>query len=316
MALLLVCVSLLTGARLGGALASGSGLRHAALRVSPPASFPSVARWVDVKDGTSYTVRLQSPSGAINGLEARSGFLFTFTTPTGDQLAAGLPITKAADGSFAQSTPLDAQGAPTCAEGSLRLSANGGGAEPVVYTLVARFDQYALVAYAHLVYALADDKAGIVAVCSNSTAQGSTEQALDMFSGCTASDCVSPVDTAGPAVTAFESSVVSAARRGTAQAWQQVYPGVSRVMSAQYSSERFGAVIAGQTQRQGRITSITPANTSPQVQFDAAGQAYFTVTDAVALDKGGGNTTTVTVTSYYLLESGQWVFWFSMPVGS
>jgi hypothetical protein len=87
-------------------------------------------------------------------------------------------------------------------------------------------------------------------------------------------------------------------------------------MTAQYGGDRFGTLIAQQAQKKGRIKSITPSNSSPQVQFDAAGQAYFTVTDSVGLDKGGGNTSVVTVTSYYLLESGQWVFWFSMPVGS
>ena len=311
--LLLLSLSLLTGARLGGAVATGASQRHVALRVSPPASFPPVARWLDVKDGTAYTVRLTA--GVTFGLAARGGFLFTFTTPAGDQLAAGLPIAKQPDGSFSQSTPLDAAGAPTCAQGALGMSAKGGGVESVVYTLTARFDQYALVAYAHLVYAPSSDKAGASAVCSNQTGQGS-EQALDMFSGCTATDCVSPVDTAGPAVTAFESSVVSAAKQHTAQSWAQVYPGVSRVMSAQYSGDRFGAAIEGQVKQQGRITSITPAGTEPQVQFDTAGEAYFTVTDTVTLDKGSGNVTSVTVTSYYLLESGQWVFWFSMPLSS
>jgi hypothetical protein len=309
--LLLLCAALLTGARLSGAAAQSQ--RRVPLRVSPPVSLPAVARWSDLKDGTAYTVRLQERASASL---ATSGFLFTFTTPSGDQLVAGLPIAKLADGSLSQSGPVNpSTGALACLRGDLRLSKNGGGVEPIVYTLMSHFDQYALVAYAHLLFAPVSDKLGAAGVCGGQTGLGS-EQALDMFSGCTASDCTSPVDTAGQTVTSFEASVVSSAKQHNAQSWQPVWAGTSRVITAQYDSDRFGTLIEQQTQKLGRITAITPSTTSPQIQFDAAGQAYFSVTDTVTLDKGNGNTSSITITSYYLLESGQWVFWFSMPAGS
>jgi hypothetical protein len=312
--LLLLSAALLTGARLGGGVDASPSQSLVTLRVSPPAALPPLARWVDVHRGTSYTIAL--PASAPASLVAAGGFRFTFTTPTGDQLVAALPIAKQPDGSYTQSTPVNATtGALTCIRGILHLSQNGAGAEAIVYTLAARFDQYALVAYAHLVYASARDQVGAAGVCSGQTGQGS-EQAVDMSSGCTASACESPVETAGPTVTAFESSVVDAAKGGGPQSWKQPYAGSSRVITAQYDSERFGTLIEQQAQKHGRIKSITPTNASPQIQFDTAGQAYFAVTDAVELDKGSGNITKVTVTSYYLLESGQWVFWFSMPVGS
>jgi len=310
--LLLLCASLLTGARMGGAADTGFRQRHVALRVSPPASLPPVARWIDVNHGTSYTLALQTDAAASL---ARGGHGFTFTTPTGDQLMAALAIVKLPDGSYTQSTPTNtATGALSCAEGVLHPSKSSEGAQLVMYTLATHFDQYAMVAYAHLVYASARDRVGAAGVCAGQTGQGG-EQAFDMLSGCTASSCVSPVETAGPTVTAFESSVVGAAKQGNPQSWKQAYAGASRAITAQYGSDRFGTLIAQQAQKKGRITSITPSNASPQVQFDAAGQAYIIVTDSVKLDKGG-NTSNVTVTSYYLLESGQWVFWFSMPVGS
>jgi hypothetical protein len=276
-----------------------------------------VARWLDVKDGTSYTVELYvGPAAAAAARLATNFHRFTFTTPAGDQLLAELPIAQLADGSYTQSTPINpSTGTPSCLQGVLRLSKNGGGEEAIVYTLVAHFDQYALVAYAQLVYALASDKVGGPAVCAGQTGQAG-EQTLDMLSGCTASACTSPVDTAGPTVTAFETSVVTDAKRGTPQSWQQAWEGSSQVITAQYSSDRFGALIQQQAQKQGRITSITPTSAAQQVQFDITGQAYFSVTDKVGLDKGSGSTVVVTVTSYYLLQSGQWVFWFSMPVGS
>ncbi|HEU0026897.1 MAG TPA: hypothetical protein VFQ25_07250 [Ktedonobacterales bacterium] len=297
---------------MGGVADTGPSQHQVVLRVSPPSSLPQVARWIDVHHGTSYTLALQA--GASR--DAAGGYRFTFTTPAGDQLAASLPITKLPDGSYTQSTPVDTTtGALTCLKGILRVSKNSGGAQAIVYTLVTRFDQYAMVAYAHLVYALTRDEIGAAGVCSGLTGQGN-EQALDMLSGCAASGCTSPVDTAGPTVTAFESSVVGAAKQGESPSWKQIYAGTSRVMTAQYGGDRFGTLIEQQAQKKGRIKSITPSHSSPQIQFDAAGQAYFAVTDSVELDKGAGNTSVVTVTSYYLLESGQWVFWFSMPVGA
>jgi hypothetical protein len=314
--LLLVCASLLTGARLGGAAGAMPSQQRAALRVSPPSGLPPVARWIDVSHGTSYTVRLQSLAAPAGAVLASAGFRFTYTTPTGDQLVAALPIAKQADGTYTQSTPVDpTTGAPTCARGVLNLSKGSGGSLLIVYTLTARFDQYAMVAYAHLVYASTRDKLGATAVCAGQTGQAG-EQEVDMVSGCAADSCTSPVDSAGPTVTAFESSVVGAAKQHNPKSWQAVWKGASRALTAQYGSDRFGSLIEGQAQKKGHIKSITPSNVSPQVQFDSAGQAYFTVTDSVALDMGGGNTSTVTVTSYYLLESGQWVFWFSMPVQS
>lgn len=313
-ALLLLCAALLTGARLGSAADAAPSQPHVTLRVSPPTGLPPLARWVDVRNGASYTVAL--PTSAPASLVAAGGERFTFTTPTGDQLVAALPIAKQADGTYTQSTPVNTTtGALTCVQGVLHLSKGAGGAEAIVYTLATHFDQYALVAYAHLVYASARDKLGATGVCNGQTGQGG-EQAIDMLSGCTASACTSPVETAGPTVTEFESSVVGAAKSGGPQSWNQVYAGTSRVMSAQYGGDRFGTLIEQQAQKQGRIKSITPKTTSTQVEFDTAGQAYFIVTDTVELDKGGGNTANVSVTSYYLLESGQWVFWFSLPVGS
>lgn len=315
-ALLLICASLLTGARLGAATGNAPNQSRVALRVSPPANLPPVARWIDVTDGTSYTVALQATAIPVETQLASAGNRLTYTTPAGDQLVVALRIVKQADGTYSQSTPVDpASGIPTCVSGVLHQSKGNGGSIPIVYTLVTRFDQYAMVAYAHLVYAPARDKLGATAVCAGQTGQGN-EQEFDMLSGCTASGCTSPVDTAGPMVSGFESSVVGAAKQHNAKSWQAVYKGASRVMTAQYGGDRFGTLIEGQAQKKGHITSITPSTTPPQVQFDAAGQAYFIVTDAVALDQGGGKTSTVNVTSYYLLESGQWVFWFSMPVAS
>lgn len=311
--LLLLCASLLTGARLGGAAATGSSQRQVALRVAPPTGFPATARWIDVSNGTSFTLALQA--GAATSL-AVEGHRFTFTTPTGDQVQGALTIAKLADGSYTEPTPNSVPaGKLTCAKGVLHPSKATGGAQPVTYTLETHFDQYAMVAYAHIVYALARDAQGSAAVCAGQTGQGG-EQTFDMLSGCDTNTCASPVDTAGPTVTAYDSSVVGAATQGNAQSWKKVYTGVSRVIAAQYGGDRFGSAIAQQAQKKGRIKSITPTTTAPQVQFDSAGQAYFVVTDAVAMDKGGGATSTVNVTSYYLLESGQWAFWFSMPVGS
>jgi hypothetical protein len=307
--LLLAVATLLTGARLSDATSTG-GVHHFTFHVSPPSGLPPLARWVDVNHGTAYTVALQASQTFAKQVGAR----LTFTTPSGDQLVAALPITKLADGTYSQSTPINATQTPTCVQGVLLLSNNSGGEQSIVYTLLTHFDQYALVAYAHLVYAPASDKLGAAGVCGGQTGLGK-EQALDMLAGCDASSCSSPVDTAGPMVTGFESSVAQAAKQGTPQSWLPIYSGTSRVITGQYDDAGFAKVLSQQAQQKGHITSITPTTQAPQVQFSASGQAYFTVTDKVTLTKNG-NTSTVTVTSYYLLQSGQWVFWFSMPIGS
>ncbi|MDE3231103.1 MAG: hypothetical protein KGO05_14590, partial [Chloroflexota bacterium] len=272
--LLLLCASLLTGARLGVAETTVVSQRQVTLRVSPPTGFPTVARWLDVQNGTSFTLTLALQQGITTSV-AVEGHRFAFTTPTGDQLQGAINIAKLPDGSYTEPTPnTTPAGQLTCAHGVLNPSKGGGGAQPVTYTLDAHFDQYAMVAYAHIVYALARDAQGSKAVCSGQTGQAG-EQAFDMLSGCDANTCASPVDTAGPTVTAYESSVVGAAKQGNAQSWKQVYAGASRAITAQYGGDRFGTVIAQQAQKKGRIKSITPTNTAPQVQFDTAGQAYF-----------------------------------------
>jgi hypothetical protein len=62
----------------------------------------------------------------------------------------------------------------------------------------------------------------------------------------------------------------------------------------------------------GTITAIAPSSGQPSVRFDSGGQAYFTVVESVTYSHSGKSTTTQ-LTSYYLLEGGAWMFWFSEP---
>jgi hypothetical protein len=60
----------------------------------------------------------------------------------------------------------------------------------------------------------------------------------------------------------------------------------------------------------GKITAITPSPETVAVQTSPTGQTYFIVHSAVTFSLKG-QASTRTIASYYLLEGGQWRFWFS-----
>ncbi|WIG59481.1 MAG: hypothetical protein OJF49_002228 [Ktedonobacterales bacterium] len=294
--------------------ASGASLAAARasvlrMRAAPPTALPVVARWTDATNGTAYSVQLTDVANLKPGGITRAQF--TFTTPKGDQLAGVLLVAQLTDNSYVQSVGEAFSAARiTCAKGVLATSGSGG--QTIVYTFAAHFDQYALVAYAHLAYASAQDDKGISAVCGGQTGQpGETE--LDMLSGCDATTCTSPLDTAGPTVASYDAAMITAARGGGPAAWGPVYNASSQTLRGQYGADQFASVMSALVNKNGRITAITPVGGAPQTEFDAAGQGYFTITETVTVDHGGGKTTTATVTSYYLLEGGRWAFWFSQP---
>jgi len=49
---------------------------------------------------------------------------------------------------------------------------------------------------------------------------------------------------------------------------------------------------------------------APALRFTVGGEAFFAVDQQATLSQNGA-TTTRSLTSYYLFEGGQWLFWFS-----
>jgi hypothetical protein len=282
------------------------------VRASPPQE-PEVGRWVDPSDATAYVLRLRTAGPHPAGE-------FTFLLPNGDQLHGIAPLVAQPDGTSAQqaSSSLGA-----CAGGSLATPAlnasqaspagippekgRGGPktyAVPVVYALQSRVGPSGLVAYAGLSYALASDSGGVATVC------GGEPPTYQMASGCTSSTCTDVLATAGPTAGKHDDAVVQAAHANTVAGWEAVYQLTSRTLTGQYDDVAFANAMIAQVNSRGRITAISPIAGGPTVQFDSAGQAYFEVSQTVTLDHNG-TTTTQTVTSYYVLEGGAWMFWFS-----
>jgi hypothetical protein len=283
-------------------------------RATPPNALPPIARWQDIQNGTAYAVHVTSAAT----ISARGGNLFTFTAPSGDEVEGLVPLSQLPDQSYAQATSQSPAVLGGCQVGVLRASravtapagaAAASATQPVEFSLAARFDQYLLVAYAQVLYAPVSDKVAVSAVC-NGTVSAAGVTSLTMSAGCTASACGSPLDSAMTAPPGYEQAVVHAMKARGIAGWSAVWNLTARTVTAQYSQADFAALMNQLSDKVGAITAMTPTSGPPTIRFDSGGQAYFTLTENVTYTRGGTSTTTQ-ITSYYLLEGGQWRFWFS-----
>ena len=319
-ALLVIAVALSgAGTVRGAAAARALAPAHPWIgRASPPDTLPPLAHWQDIADGTAYALHVTG--GAAGFAVARGGNLFTFTTPTGDQIAALVPLVKLPDQSYVQTTSKDPATLGGCVGGSLLAGsqtsapnspAGANATQQVAVALQARFDQYLLVAYVHILYAPTSDQKATAAVCQGQAgAVGVTS--LEMAAGCGAAGCGSPLDDAMTAPPSYEQAMVQAMKARGLEGWSRVWALTSRAVTAQYSKAEFAALMNQLSDKAGTITAIAPASGPPAVRWDGGGQAYYTVVETVTYAHGGKSTTTK-LTSYYLLEGGAWMFWFSEP---
>jgi hypothetical protein len=281
------------------------------VRAIAPGQLPPVARWVDPTDQTAYALLLSAQ-------DRRQPGQFVFDLPSGNQLSGYVPLTQQPDGSYVQQS---SSAAGACVTGQLTLAQPKPGQIPVpspktaptspvpapsavVLHLQARLDPHALVVYVGISYAAQSDSQGVNRVCTQAPVD------YQVLSGCTFTNCTAPLDTAVPRASKHGSAVITATRTGASGDWQAVYNLTAHDLTGQYDANSFAAALNEQVSRKGHITSISPISSPPTVQYDAAGQAYFEVTQTVTLERNG-TTTTQQVTSYYLLEGGQWLFWFS-----
>ena len=298
-------------ARLVYGAAAASNRPIALGRASPPKAVPDVLRWDDPSDRTSYAVRLVESRTQIPGA-------FAFALPSGDAIQGTVPLQAQADGTSIQQAN-SASG--TCTNGILVTAQLKSPAaipypiskvnntpktygSPVVFALTARIGPQGLAAYAGMSYASASDTAGVSRVC------GAGPFDFQMLAGCTALVCTDPLSTAGPSVGKHNDAVVHASAANTADGWKAVYALSAQSVKGQYSDSGFANAVMAQQRSKGKITHISPIASSPAIQYDAAGQAYFSVTQSVTVDRDG-TTTTQQIASYFVLEGGQWLFWFS-----
>ena len=300
--LLLLCIGILLGGAAPGAQAVAASHGPSAYGLGRQrASVPrSLARWIDPSDRTTFILTLQEVPGKMPGG-------FTFALPNGDEIRAlkfesslfGLARELA---QVSPDAPFDAQ-ATFCGSGML-VAANPQAPiaeQGVVVALALHVGQGGLLAYAGLSYALPSELG--FNVCQ-------LPPQYEMKAGCVSLTSCSSLLAPAQALGQYDQAVVSAAQSGN---WSTVYTLTGQVVTAQYSAPAFAAMMNQQVQRVGRITAIapiTPVGGSYAIQFDAAGQAYFIASALVTLDHNG-TTSTMPITTYYLLEDGIWKLWFS-----
>ncbi|MGZ3599688.1 MAG: hypothetical protein ACXVCO_18530 [Ktedonobacterales bacterium] len=256
-------------------------------RASAP-ELPSTIHFYDLHRNTAYTVWLRDTA------ERKAGsFVFTLSDHT--QLSGFAPITQAEDNSFIQDTNqvVSTNAAVDCPG----HAATESGEYSAIISLQARIDASGLVAYAQV---------NNYVVC-RATQRGKN---ILMESGCTLTACTDVLAQAGPAVQQYGSSIVAASADRSQDAWNKVYAQVSQTTRGQYTAEQFATQLNKQIESVGQITAVSPITSPPVLQYDTAGQAFFAVKQQITYHHNG-TTTTRDSTSYFLMEGGQWVFWFS-----
>ncbi|HEX8033411.1 MAG TPA: hypothetical protein VF510_06170 [Ktedonobacterales bacterium] len=247
---------------------------------------PPTLHFFDLRRSTAYTVWLRDTP------EGRAGS-FVFTLRDHTQLKGIAPITQAGDNSFIQASnqQITTRAVVIC-PGRVALES---GEQPANITLRARIDPSGLVAYAQVSYASCVSRQGGEGI---------------MESGCTLTACNDVLAQVGPAVQQYYSSVVAASADRSRDAWNKVYAQVSQTTRGQYSPEQFATQLNKQIESVGQITAVSPMTGPPILQYDTAGQGFFAVKQQITYNHNG-TTTTRDSTSYYLMEGGQWVYWFS-----
>ena len=269
-----------------------------------PADLPAVGHWVDTTDNTAYQVQLKPNSDHVSS--------FTFSTPLGQQVVGTLPLVVLSDGTLGQGVGL-ATGAPglpsTALPRCLKGNLQGDTPLPILYTFLAHISSDGLAAFATLSYASVQDGVGTSNLCQQG--QGTTGvTTYQLAVGCTLGTCTELASLTGPSVAKHDSALLTAERNGSDSNWRPVYQMTSRQVTAQYSLADFAALLNRQVKTVGKITSISTPPANPSVQFTPEGQAYFSVQQTVTYQHDGSSHSK-TLTSYYDLEDGAWLFWFT-----
>lgn len=223
-----------------------------------------------------------------------------FISQTGPRIA-GRPQNP--DAPLSQRVAGTTTGAPAIGPSPIVIVHKGGPTPAsylVYFNLHAVIDRYGILAYSRFGTALITLPPGdIDQIC-----RPTNPVFVEMNSGCTASGCPDPLAAVGGAVASFDQSI-------TRSDYTTLYGQTSQVVKGQYTTAQFVAAMRDQEGRVGKITGISPINPSTvRVQIDIAGQAYFAVSQTVTISLNGQSSSRH-VTSYYLLEGGHWLFWFS-----
>jgi hypothetical protein len=270
--------------------AHGSAAANVTRQFVGPNGIPDTGRWQDEAQKTAFAIR-------FTVTEEPPGNAYSFTLPSGDQIAGALSLQKRENGDFVGFS---------CDYAQLL----GDKPRQVVAQLATHIDAHALGGFAQITVTEIPsfDGGDLPSLCGHST------DIYTMQSGCGPSDaCVDPVTTASVAPPQYENKLIAANRSSSPSSatWGPVYDSSSSVIRGQYNGEQFADAMARAIKKVGAITAITPVAETVVVQTAKSGEIYFVAHSNVTFSLNGKSSTR-TVASYYLLEGGQWRFWFSV----
>jgi hypothetical protein len=270
-------------------------------RVAP--ALPATGLWRDTANSTSYSASFQPNSDGFSALD--------FTTPKGEQVQTSYPLIQLADGSYAQ-TYETKSGASTlpplatrCIQGFLLSDVQPQLA--IIYTFQSHISQDGLAAFATFSYISARDETDVPLLCSKGAQQGGGITTYQLQAGCAVDSCEDLTSAAGPAVDQYDGAVLGAEQSGN---WSAVYNVTSQQITTQYPLPEFTSYLNQQVESVGKITQISEPLSPPAPEYTPEGQAYFEIQQTITVVQHGASSTR-TLISYYLLENGQWRFWFS-----
>jgi hypothetical protein len=201
---------------------------------------------------------------------------------------------------------IQATGAVPCGVG---VFAGANATTSVVYAVTGFTATDMLSAYADISYTpIVAGQTVLATACKFIYPPSTANPNAEMDTGCYGPNdptpCVDPQTTAEPTAKAYDQAII-------AQNWPAVYALCAPDISRQYGEGAFADAMERQARQHGRITAIS-SPTTIQIAYTYGGQAYYTTTQQITYDLNG-NTSQRTMTSYFLLDGGQWRFWFSEP---
>jgi hypothetical protein len=270
--------------------AHGSAAANVARHIVGPNGLPEVARWQDEAQNTAFSIRPRGSGGEFPSNQ------YSFTLPSGDQIVGLVFLTTQPNGNHTSS-------------GCQVARLVSGKPQQVVVTVDIVFDANALVAFARVRYIVADTidgSNGFAYLCKVANT------IVTMQSGCDPSGaCVDPVATAATAPNLHENKLIAANKAQSRASWKDVYESSSSVIRGQYNNDQFADAMNRAIDKVGKITAIAPVAETVAVQTSPTGQTYFIAHSDVTFSLKGQSSTR-RIASYYLLEGGQWRFWFSV----
>ncbi len=268
------------------------------LRSGSP-SLPPVGHFTDTTDGTALSIQFIAQGDIPEGT-------FLFTDPTGTQILGQVPLVQQTDGSFAeQGFPNPSASIPvrvTLSDADAQQPGQPSPPSTISSThpsvrITEQFEPHGLSAF----FAIGSGSGSLTG--TTFVPQSTGFQLIDGCQGTLDSCANLSSGTVPPAVNIYDNDILT-------DNWSNAYDNSAQNITAQYNKQQFTALLTAQVGQIGQVTNITTNAGSFALHTTSAGQDYFSVSQTYTLSLNG-KTSTLQDTTYYLWDSGKWLFWFS-----